>query len=101
MFFVFLALRRQQGKKEPGRLIDIGEQEQIDDLAAMSREYEKQEALRMTNQANNTSSSSSIASNNGSGSSDRQQSEPYINEIVPVDSGRTRRRTESDSRGGR
>ncbi|KAJ5601616.1 hypothetical protein N7510_011150 [Penicillium lagena] len=89
----------KERKKEPGRLIDIGEQEQIDDLAAMSREYEKQEALRMTNQGNNTSSST--ANNNGGGSSDRQQREPYINEIVPVDPGRTRRRTESDSRGSR
>ncbi|KAJ5808347.1 hypothetical protein N7474_009616 [Penicillium riverlandense] len=90
----------RQGKKEPGRLIDIGEQEQIDDLAAMSREYEKQEAVRMTNHGNNISSSST-ASNNGGGSSHRQQAEPYINEIVPVDPGRTRRRTESDSRGSR
>jgi hypothetical protein len=59
-------------------------QEQIDDLAAMSREYEKQEALRMTNQ------------NAGHDTHD----EPYINELIPVDPNRSRRR-EPDSRGGR
>ncbi|KAJ5167938.1 uncharacterized protein N7482_003532 [Penicillium canariense] len=67
--------------------------DQIDDLAAMSREYERQEALRMTNQ-----STTSTSSNVGDGSS-RQPSEPYINEIIPVDSNRARRRpVEPDSR---
>ena len=61
-------------------------QEQIDDLAAMSREYEKQEALRMTNQ--NTTSDGV------------RQLEPYINELIPVDPNRNRRR-EPESRGGR
>ncbi|KAJ5132780.1 hypothetical protein N7448_006938 [Penicillium atrosanguineum] len=60
--------------------------EQIDDLAAMSREYEKQEALRMTNQ--NTASDGA------------RQLEPYINELIPVDPNRSRRR-EPESRGGR
>lgn len=66
-------------------------QEQIDDLAAMSREYEQQEALRMTQNTNNTSSA-------GHGSS--RQSEPYINELIPVDPARARRR-EQDQRAGR
>jgi hypothetical protein len=59
-------------------------QEQIDDLAAMSREYEKQEALRMTNQ--NTAQDGA------------RQPEPYINELIPVDPNRSRRR-EPESRG--
>jgi len=67
-------------------------QEQIDDLATMSREYEEQEALRMTNQ--NTGPNT----HDGSGSS--RQPEPYINELIPVDANRNRRR-EPDSRGGR
>ncbi|KAJ5155527.1 hypothetical protein N7492_008330 [Penicillium capsulatum] len=67
--------------------------EQIEDLAAMSHEYEKQEALRMTSQ---TSVSSSY---NYSDGASRQSSEPYINEIIPVDTSRTRRRVESESRG--
>ena len=57
----------------------------------MSREYEKQEALRMTHQ-------------NGAGNSNgtAQPAEPYINEIIPVDPSRTRRRpVEPDSRNGR
>ncbi|KAL4952776.1 hypothetical protein BDW69DRAFT_195398 [Aspergillus filifer] len=49
--------------------------EQINDLAIMSREYERQEALRMTGDSN-------------------AQSEPYINEIIPV-------RLPSGSRGRR
>ncbi|KAJ5094059.1 hypothetical protein N7456_009920 [Penicillium angulare] len=70
--------------------------EQIDDLAAMSREYEIQEALRMTNQNGN---------NNGiyAGShvdSRQSSSEPYINELVPVDNSRPRRR-EPETRGAR
>ncbi|KAJ5916519.1 hypothetical protein N7504_000534, partial [Penicillium tannophilum] len=50
--------------------------EQIEDLATMSREYEKQEAARMTSQSHNS---------NGSGVSSRQSSEPYINELVPIE----------------
>ncbi|KAL4768160.1 hypothetical protein BDW60DRAFT_133925 [Aspergillus nidulans var. acristatus] len=56
--------------------------EQINDLAIMSREYERQEALRMAGDSNS-------------------QSEPYINEIIPVrlPSGPPRRRPgEYDSR---
>ncbi|KAI2817637.1 hypothetical protein CBS63078_5437 [Aspergillus niger] len=45
--------------------------EQIDDLATMSREYERQESLRMAGD------SASPASSFG-------RHEPYINEIVPV-----------------
>jgi len=57
----------------------------------MSREYEKQEALRMTHQ-------NGTGNNNGSA----QPAEPYINEIIPVDPSRTRRRpVEPDSRNGR
>ncbi|KAJ5095385.1 hypothetical protein NUU61_004741 [Penicillium alfredii] len=68
--------------------------EQIEDLAAMSRDYERQEALRMTHHSSSSSSSSE--------GSTRQSSEPYINEIIPVDQPRARRRpTEPDSRGGR
>ncbi|KAJ5239482.1 hypothetical protein N7468_004101 [Penicillium chermesinum] len=63
-------------------------QEQIDDLAAMSREYEKQEALRMTQNASNA------------GNDPSRHSEPYINELIPVDPARARRR-EPDPRGGR
>lgn len=65
-------------------------QEQIDDLASMSREYERQEALRMSQ---NSSTSSTI-------SNDSRQSEPYINELIPVEPARARRR-DQDSRGGR
>ncbi|GFF37024.1 conserved hypothetical protein [Aspergillus udagawae] len=45
-------------------------QEQINDLAIMSREYERQESLRMTGDILTPSSC--------------RESEPYINEIVPV-----------------
>lgn len=55
----------------------------------MSREYEKQEALRMTNQK-------STRHNTHEGSS--REPEPYINELIPVDPNRGRRR-EPDSRG--
>ncbi|EBA27461.1 uncharacterized protein AFUA_3G11355 [Aspergillus fumigatus Af293] len=44
--------------------------EQINDLAAMSREYERQESLRMTGDVLSPHSC--------------RESEPYINEIVPV-----------------
>ncbi|KAF3386353.1 hypothetical protein F1880_001061, partial [Penicillium rolfsii] len=71
--------------------------DQIDDLAAMSREYERQEALRMTNQ-----SPSAGASSNSSNGSSRQPPEPYINEIIPVDPNRARRRpVEQKSRSSR
>ncbi|KAL2835628.1 hypothetical protein BJY01DRAFT_238714 [Aspergillus pseudoustus] len=50
--------------------------EQINDLAIMSREYERQETLRMAGDPNS-------------------QTEPYINEIIPVrlTTGPPRRRT--------
>lgn len=61
-------------------------QEQIDDLAFMSREYEKQEALRMAGQS----------------PTGHANEEPYINELIPMETNRGRRRTtESDVRGGR
>lgn len=47
-------------------------QEQINDLAVMSREYERQEAARMITHANLD------------GSSAGQSPEPYINEPIPV-----------------
>ncbi|KAI9374790.1 hypothetical protein BJX61DRAFT_259072 [Aspergillus egyptiacus] len=59
--------------------------EQINDLAVMSREYERQETLRMAGDSN-------------------PDSEPYINEIIPVrlPSGPTRRRPgEFEPRRGR
>ncbi|RAL01675.1 uncharacterized protein BO80DRAFT_354087 [Aspergillus ibericus CBS 121593] len=52
--------------------------EQIDDLATMSREYERQESLRMAGDAGISSST--------------RQTEPYINEIVPVGMSGSRRR---------
>lgn len=68
-------------------MADNGIQEQIDDLAVMSREYEKQEAVRMTGQ--------SVTGN-------VNNDEPYINEIIPMNASRSRRRTmESDVRSGR
>ncbi|KAJ9213752.1 hypothetical protein DTO166G4_4683 [Paecilomyces variotii] len=60
--------------------------EQIEDLAAMSREYERQEALRM-------------ASNAYLDSTGRYSpTEPYINELVPVEHRPRRRPVECDSR---
>ncbi|KAA8646246.1 uncharacterized protein ATNIH1004_007673 [Aspergillus tanneri] len=53
-------------------------QEQIDDLAVMSREYERQESLRMAGD--------SIVDHSS------RQFEPYINEIVPVRNPGPRRR---------
>lgn len=62
--------------------------EQIDDLAAMSREYERQESLRMA--------SDSIVDGSP------RNAEPYINEIVPVrPSGQRRRPLECETRRGR
>ncbi|PWY84541.1 hypothetical protein BO94DRAFT_102216 [Aspergillus sclerotioniger CBS 115572] len=59
--------------------------EQIDDLATMSREYERQESLRMAGDAGTSNST--------------RQSEPYINEIVPVGmSGNRRRPMEYETR---
>lgn len=61
-------------------------QEQIDDLAVMSREYERQEALRMAGDASADSSS--------------REAEPYINEIVPVNLRSGRRPASNESRQG-
>ncbi|KAJ5918881.1 hypothetical protein N7454_010025 [Penicillium verhagenii] len=69
-------------------------QEQIEDLATMSREYEKQEALRMTTQSLTTN-----GNNNGNGVSASR--EPYINELIPVETSRARRHPEPETRGGR
>ncbi|KAE8352586.1 hypothetical protein BDV28DRAFT_123201 [Aspergillus coremiiformis] len=63
-------------------------QKQIDDLAAMSREYERQETLRM------------VGDSTVDGSP--RHTEPYINEIVPVrTSGPRRRAFEYETRRGR
>ncbi|RAH72358.1 uncharacterized protein BO66DRAFT_427224 [Aspergillus aculeatinus CBS 121060] len=61
--------------------------DQIDDLAAMSREYERQESLRMAGDSINgsygySSCSSSGASPTARCSGGREGEEPYINEIV-------------------
>jgi hypothetical protein len=63
----------------------------------MSREYEKQEATRMTQNNSNSSASSPNSENSAHQSLD----EPYINEIIPVNVSGPRRRAEPDSRGGR
>lgn len=60
----------------------------------MSREYEQQEALRMTNQSPNNMQSGGHAD-----SSLRQSSEPYINELIPVEPSRPRRRADPEPRG--
>lgn len=60
--------------------------DQIDDLAVMSREYEKQEATRMTHNTSGSSTSSSSSDNSAT------QTEPYINEIIPINQSGTRRR---------
>ncbi|KAL1987884.1 hypothetical protein VTN96DRAFT_1868 [Rasamsonia emersonii] len=62
--------------------------EQINDLAVMSREYERQEAARMSSRAC------------GDGTS-RQSSEPYINEIIPVNQRPRRRPAQYDTRRNR
>ncbi|KAJ5494118.1 hypothetical protein N7463_010205 [Penicillium fimorum] len=67
--------------------------EQIDDLAVMSREYEKQEATRM---AHNTTGGSTSSSNSDNSAI---HPEPYINEIIPISQPGARR--QPDSRGGR
>ncbi|CAG8939699.1 unnamed protein product [Penicillium salamii] len=77
-------------------MTDLYHQEQIDDLTAMSREYEKQEATRMTHNSSNNSNASASSEN-----STNQSNEPYINEIIPVNPPGPRRRTEPESRGGR
>ncbi|KAJ5341423.1 hypothetical protein N7541_010547 [Penicillium brevicompactum] len=71
--------------------------EQINDLTAMSREYEKQEATRMTHNNSNTSTPSTSSDY----SSHQSSNEPYINEIIPINTSGPRRRTEPESRGGR
>lgn len=84
-------------KEKENRTLHItncSEQEQIDDLAVMSREYEKQEATRMAHNSSGASTSSSSSDNSVA------QSEPYINEIIPISQPGGRRR-EPDSRGGR
>ncbi|PTU21420.1 hypothetical protein P175DRAFT_0508397 [Aspergillus ochraceoroseus IBT 24754] len=58
---------------------------QIDDLTIMSREYERQESLRMAGGTVNSSSN--------------PQSEPYINEIIPVRLSSGSRRRPGDYRG--
>ncbi|CAI7618819.1 unnamed protein product [Penicillium glandicola] len=60
-------------------------QEQIDDLAVMSREYEKQEATRMTHNISGASTASSSSDNSAI------QSEPYINEIILINQTGARR----------
>ncbi|KKK26273.1 hypothetical protein ARAM_003056 [Aspergillus rambellii] len=60
-------------------------QKQIDDLTIMSREYERQESLRMAGGTVNSSSN--------------PQSEPYINEIIPVRLSSGSRRRPGDYRG--
>ncbi|KAJ6167817.1 hypothetical protein N7497_000660 [Penicillium chrysogenum] len=84
-------------KEKENRTLHItncSEQEQIDDLAVMSREYETQEATRMAHNSSGASTSSSSSDNSVA------QSEPYINEIIPISQPGGRRR-EPDSRGGR
>lgn len=56
----------------------------------MSREYEKQEAARMASQGHIS---------NGNGASSRQSSEPYINELIPIETSRGRRHPEPETRG--
>lgn len=71
-------------------------QEQIEDLANLSREYERQATARMSN-------------TNGNNSPDTHASEPFINEPIPVashrdrdrDRDRDRRRARGDSRDNR
>lgn len=75
------------GSAEQQKLILRG-QEQINDLAVMSREYERQEAARMSSRAC------------GDGTS-RQSSEPYINEIIPVNQRPRRRPAQYDTRRNR
>jgi len=59
--------------------------EQIDDLAAMSREYERHEAARMTNRE----------------PSPRQSADQYINELIPVGQRPARRQTPFEARRNR
>ncbi|KAL2222897.1 hypothetical protein M432DRAFT_586881 [Thermoascus aurantiacus ATCC 26904] len=62
-------------------------QEQIDDLKAMSREYERQEAIRMA----------SLASIDSLDRRSGQFEEPYINELVPIGKRPRRRPAEYDN----
>jgi hypothetical protein len=59
-------------------LLTLFSKEQINDLAVMSREYERQEAARMANHA-------------GVEGTARHTAEPYINELIPVSQPRRRR----------
>lgn len=59
--------------------------DQIDDLAAMSREYERHEAARMANRASGEPSP-------------RQAAEQYINELIPVGQRPSRRQTQFETR---
>ncbi|OQD89859.1 hypothetical protein PENANT_c002G07693 [Penicillium antarcticum] len=68
-------------------------QEQIDDLATMSREYERQEAARMA--YNNGTATSSPGSDT---STYHTSHETFINEIIPINTPAPRRR-DQDSRG--
>ncbi|KAJ6083196.1 hypothetical protein N7467_007331 [Penicillium canescens] len=67
--------------------------EQIDDLATMSREYERQEAARMAH--NNGTATSSPGSDK---STYHTSHETFINEIIPINTPAPRRR-DQDSRG--
>ncbi|KAJ6018965.1 hypothetical protein N7522_001032 [Penicillium canescens] len=67
--------------------------EQIDDLATMSREYERQEAVRMAH--NNGTATSSPGSDK---STYHTTHETFINEIIPINTPAPRRR-DQDSRG--
>ncbi|OGE48118.1 hypothetical protein PENARI_c032G00477 [Penicillium arizonense] len=68
-------------------------QEQIDDLATMSREYERQEAARMAH--NNGTATSSPGTDK---STYHTSHETFINEIIPISTPAPRRR-DQDSRG--
>lgn len=61
-------------------------QQQIDDLQSLSREYERNAALRMNTSLNNTSADTTMAD------PDATQPEPWINEPIPVAATRERRR---------
>ncbi|KAK2754019.1 hypothetical protein FQN54_007188 [Arachnomyces sp. PD_36] len=77
--------------------------EQIEDLANLSREYERQATARMSNTNSHHT--------NGNSSPDSHTSEPFINELIPVgphrdrerdrERDRDRRRARNDSRDSR
>ena len=96
VFPIFIYKEFEIGKREREPNINntnSSKQEQIDDLAVMSRDYEKQEATRMAHNTSGASTSSPSSDNPAA------QSEPYINEIIPINQPGTRR--PADSRGGR